>query len=139
MTNSSQPQDYLTTSSDIGFIAQEVSSVIPDTISIDLSSLTTDTITVTGSNYQPAYTYSTGGASSYTIGNISNASIGTITLNDFSSEYKWTNEEWVDSFPDWNRIQKMCDEYPGLKIAFEKFKTTYKLVKDDYDSPKDKK
>jgi len=33
----------------------------------------------------------------------------------------------------------MCDEYPGLKIAFEKFKTTYKLVKDDYDTPKDKR
>jgi hypothetical protein len=33
----------------------------------------------------------------------------------------------------------MCEQYPGLKIAFEKFKTTYYLVKDDYDTPEDKR
>jgi hypothetical protein len=41
--------------------------------------------------------------------------------------------------PNFDRIQKMCKEYPGLAIAFEKFKTTYYLVKDEYDNPKDKK
>jgi hypothetical protein len=41
--------------------------------------------------------------------------------------------------PDINRIEKMCKEYPGLAIAFDKFKTTYNIVKDDYDNPKDKK
>jgi hypothetical protein len=49
------------------------------------------------------------------------------------------NSEWKHRFPDWDRIQKMCDMYPGLKIAFEKFKTTYYLVKDDYDNPNTKK
>jgi len=48
-------------------------------------------------------------------------------------------EEWVNCLPDYDRIQKMCKEYPGLEIAFEKFKTVYKLVKDDYDTPKDKR
>jgi hypothetical protein len=48
-------------------------------------------------------------------------------------------QEFVDSFPEWARVEKMCEEYPGLKIAFEKFKTVYKLVKDDYDTPKDKR
>jgi hypothetical protein len=33
----------------------------------------------------------------------------------------------------------MCDEYPGLKIAYEKFVTTYKLVKDHYDTPEDQR
>jgi hypothetical protein len=48
-------------------------------------------------------------------------------------------EEWVNQFPDFDRVQKMCEEYPGLKIALEKFKTVYKLVKDHYDTPEDKR
>ena len=52
---------------------------------------------------------------------------------------KWKNQEFVDCMPDINRIETMCKEYPGLAIAFDKFKTTYNLVKDDYDHPKDKK
>ena len=48
-------------------------------------------------------------------------------------------QEFIDCFPEWSRVEKMCEEYPGLKIAFEKFKTTYKLVRDDYDTPKDKR
>ena len=48
-------------------------------------------------------------------------------------------EDWVDKFPDFDKIQKMCEEYPGLKIAFEKFKTTYKLVRDHYDTPEDQR
>ena len=51
----------------------------------------------------------------------------------------WKNEEFVDCMPNINRIEAMCKEYPGLAIAFEKFKTTYNIVKDDYDNPKDKK
>jgi hypothetical protein len=64
-----------------------------------------------------------------------------VSTGDSPSEYNivWGSTEWVDGFPGWERIQNMCDEYPGLKIAFEKFKTTYKLVKDDYDTPKDKR
>lgn len=138
MTTSSQPQDCLTISSDIGFIAQDVSSVVPEAYTIDVSGLSSDTITLTSGSYNTAlgYTTATSATGSYSIAN----GINSITLNDFTTEYKWaTNEEWVDCFPEWDRIQKMCEEYPGLKIAFEKFKTTYKLVRDDYDSPKDKK
>jgi len=65
------------------------------------------------------------------------------TLNNISidtSSFKINlPEEWVDTFPDFNRVQKMCEEYPGLKIALEKFKTVYKLVKDHYDTPEDKR
>jgi len=48
-------------------------------------------------------------------------------------------EEWVNCLPEFDRIEKMCKEYPGLKIAFEKFKTVYKLVKDHYDTPEDQR
>ena len=82
------------------------------------------TITVTG-----------GGTGSSTNTIFGGSYIGdTITLNDWVMPCEWEN-----SFPDWDRIQKMCETYPGLKIAFEKFKTTYYLVKDDYDTPKDQK
>jgi hypothetical protein len=69
------------------------------------------------------------------------SNIGTVSISNTDTEYtiNWGNEEWVNSFPEWDRIEEMCKEYPGLKIAFEKFKTTYKLVKDDYDTPKDKR
>jgi hypothetical protein len=130
MTNSSAPLDYSTTSSsDVGFIAQEITTILPDTI------------TLTGSNY---YNMSSSGVVSiggsgvsgtYTIGS------GTVSLNDVNtSTFTWkAPEEFVDAFPDYDRVQKMCDQYPGLKIAYEKFATTYNIVKDDYDHPKDKK
>ena len=113
---------------------------------LDLSILT-DTVTLTGSNNSygsgstitftndlaTSYTYTTSTPSSTwcttTIGSIS--SIDNIKI--------FLPQEFVDSFPEWARVEKMCEEYPGLKIAFEKFKTVYKLVKDDYDTPKDKR
>jgi len=61
---------------------------------------------------------------------------GTTGINITGSFY---GEDWVDRFPDFDKIQRMCEEYPGLKIAFEKFKTTYKLVRDHYDTPKDQR
>jgi hypothetical protein len=85
------------------------------------------TITLTGAvASQPVYTIGST-TSSYSI------NTDTITFN-------WGDaQEWVDSFPDWNRVQDMCKKYPGLEIALRNFKTVYTLVKDDYDNPKDKK
>ena len=51
----------------------------------------------------------------------------------------YINQEWKNSFPDWSRVQDMCEYYPGLKIAFENFKVFYEMVKDDYDNPTPKK
>lgn len=98
-------------------------------ISQDIYSMN-DTVTLTNTgmpsiNSVCISTYSTAGTVSVT------------GSNDFT--LNWHDEEWIDGFPRWDRIQDMCDEYPGLKIAFEKFKTTYKLVRDDYDTPKDKR
>ena len=136
MNISSVPLTYSITSSDVGIIAQEI-----DTIS--------DTITLT-SGTGSSYYYNTGagavgssgtisisgGGSGYTI-----ASGSTITLNDINAtSFNWKMpEEFVDAFPDYDRIEKMCKEYPGLAIAFEKFKTVYNLVKDHYDTPEDQR
>ena len=130
MNNSSAPLDCsITSSSDVGFIAQEITTILPDTI------------TLTGSNYYNMSSSdvvsigSVGGSGTYTIGS------GTVSLNDVNtSTFTWkAPEEFVDAFPDYDRVQKMCNQYPGLKIAYEKFVTTYNIVKDDYDHPKDKK
>jgi hypothetical protein len=102
-----------------------------DTITIDTSSWnsfsSTDTVTLTG------------GGGSYTIGT-GYSQTSSITIPDISiTEFNINQEDWKDCFPEWERIQSMCNEYPGLKIAFEKFKLTYNLIKDDYDTPKDKR
>lgn len=117
----------------MGVIAQEVSTVYPDTITLDTSTWNMSSNTGTSYYYTGA---GVGGLSGSTItisGGGAGASIGSINASTFN----WKNEEFVDCLPDFNRVQAMCEQYPGLKIAYEKFVTTYKLVKNDYDSPKD--
>jgi hypothetical protein len=81
------------------------------------------------------YSFSSGAA----YNGLSASQICAINTVDISGiKLNWP-EEWVNCFPEWSRIESMCEEYPGLAIAFEKFKTVYKLVKDDYDTPKDKR
>jgi hypothetical protein len=128
MSNSSAPITYSTISNDgavsgsCGFIAQDVTSIL------------SDTITLTGGTSN--YSYSNG--STVTISN-GGYTIGTISSID-ATQFNWkAPEEFVDAFPDYNRIEKMCKEYPGLAIAFEKFKTVYNLVKDHYDTPEDQR
>jgi hypothetical protein len=127
MNNSSAQLDYLTTLNDV--ITIDVS---------DMPSLTTssiDTITLTSGGAGSSYYYNTGagGGSGYTIGGLTSITAQDITFN-------WNlNEEFINCLPDLERVKKMCEEYPGLKIAYEKFVTTYKLVRDDYDTPKDKR
>ena len=115
---------------------------------VDCSITSSDTITLTNSTASSIY-YTGNGIGNVTISNggysINTGGAGsTVTLGGAgsvtASSFIWkTPEEFVDSLPDFDRVQKMCEEYPGLKIAYEKFVTTYKLVKDDYDTPKDKR
>lgn len=100
-----------------------------------LAALNTSTITLTGTGGSTV-TFNNNCFTSFTSGTTSTYCIPNIQINSIDV---WGHSEWVDSFPSWARIQKMCDEYPSLKIAFEKFKNTYNLVKDDYDAPPDKK
>ena len=135
MSNTLPLPDYITISSDdislsTGIIAQEGTSVLPE-YAIDIGNITMST---TGSSYY----YNTGAgvacaSGTITISGTSGYSLGNIT----ASEFNWKQNEWEDCFPDFNRIKAMCEQYPSLRIAYEKFVTTYKLVKDDYDNPKD--
>jgi hypothetical protein len=82
-----------------------------------------NTISITGSGSGVTYT---------------TLSSDTITLNT-DYQISWgSSVEFVDLFPDWQRVQNMCKQYPGLEIALRNFRTVYTLVKDDYDNPKDK-
>jgi hypothetical protein len=121
MSNSSLPTDYSTT----------------------LDDLLTSTITASNATY-PSITCIGGSYTTSTISNITltspSTSCYTIASGSGSSSIFWGSPaEWVDGFPSWDRVQKMCNEYPGLKIAFDNFKTVYLLVKDDYDTPEDKR
>jgi len=127
------------------------SITLNDTYTIDVSNMSTfsftnnDTITLTA--YSPCTVsyptqYSSPSMSTLTttqISGLTTAQLGSITSIDTSSFKINFPEEWVNCFPDFKRIEKMCEEYPGLKIAYEKFVTTYKLVTDHYDTPKDKR
>jgi hypothetical protein len=142
VTTSSAPKNYSTILSDInpveykwtgtgatlntGIIAQDASDVYTSIVNAGGISGTTGSITI-----------SNGGSSYYTVGATGSSSTFTVGAGStFSTFYR---EEFVTCMPEFNRIQAMCKEYPGLQIAFEKFKTTYNMVKDDYDSLKGKK
>ena len=139
MSNSSQPTTLSNSSID-EFLKN---------LTIDLS----DTTTVTGSSISDySYSYNSNTIStitlgpsitsvggSYSIGNISSVGSGTDTISINSSFTFNLPEEWVDSFPDWHRVEDMCKKYPGLEIALRNFQTVYQLVKDDYDNPTPKK
>ena len=133
MSNSSQPQSSLDT------------LTISNDILIDLgatgANMSDITITSAGADYNYVYDSSSvvsvvtsGGGGTYTIGPIGNTD--TITFDDFNFN---SFTEWQNNFPDWDRVQSMCEKYPGLKIAFENFKVFYEMVKDDYDNPTPKK
>jgi hypothetical protein len=137
MNSSSQPPASSTTSN--------------DTYTIDVSGLPSfnftgsDTITLGGYSpcvvsYPSQYsTLTTTQISSLTTSQLNTITIGNIGSID-TSTIQWNMpQEWVDTFPDFKRIEKMCEEYPGLKIAYDKFQTVYKLVADHYDTPKDKR
>jgi len=129
MSSSSQPLSSSITSS--------------DTYTIDVSGLSTfnftNNDTITFSNYSPCTVSYPTHYSSPSMSTLTTTQIGSITSIDTSAFTITFPEEWVHSFPDIKRVEKMCEEYPGLKIAYEKFKTVYKLVADHYDTPKDKR
>jgi hypothetical protein len=127
----------------ISSVEQDYSITSSDTYTIDVSSLTSssiDTITLNGS-YTTGTGYSgltTATGSTYTFNSGAGGFAG-ITAQDIST-FNWNlNEEFVNCLPDIGRVKQMCEEYPGLKIAYEKFVTTYKLVRDDYDTPEDQR
>ena len=129
---------------------------------ISLDDLLTDTITITGydsidtiatsSNNSityvssPSYTYSPSisSMSGLTVGgtvsipSLTTSQISTLSIDTSSFTFN-IPEEWIGTFPAWDRVEDMCKKYPALEIALRNFKTVYQLVKDDYDNPTPKK
>jgi hypothetical protein len=136
MNNSSVQESYsITSNSSSDTVTLTNSTVL--TNSTGSSTLYTSGINGFGSNTIAIPSV----GSVYTVGGSANTvTFGGSSGSGSASSYIWKNpEEFVDTFPDYNRIQKMCEEYPGLKLAYEKFVTTYKLVKEHYDTPEDQR
>ena len=120
MNNSSQEDPYTITLDKLDLETFTLSSdtwanLTPTSIPALTSA---DIITLTGTPY---------GQGSITIGNLE-----TINTDSFSFG-SWIIEEFDGRFPDYSRIIDMCKQYPGLEIAYRKFKEVYKMVKEDYD------
>ena len=133
MTTTSQPTAYSPTSSNtIDTIT--ISGI--DTIDWGLYNTMDTSNSITYVSSPSSYTYTTGGT--ITLPSITTAQISSLTID--TSAFKINiPEEWVVTFPNWNRVEDMCKKYPALEIAFRNFKTVYQLVKDDYDNPTPKK
>jgi hypothetical protein len=155
MSDSSQPT---ISSIDLPLTSKSIDDILKDCM-IGASGSATDTITITPGDMSYSYTtaYDIGGntinitgASNTAIGygagaqptySIGSSGISTITLNGIDASSYTINlpVDWKDCFPNWSKVQDMCEQYPGLKIAFENFKVFYEMVKDDYDNPTPKK
>jgi len=81
------------------------------------------------------------------VSTINNANVGDVWY-DTVSVYNGTTYEWVsvddsinitlnepiefeDHMPSVAKVEDMCKEYPGLKKAYENFKSIYKMVYQD--------
>ena len=101
------------------------------------SSDSVSTITLTSSDSMSSPTVDIGSLtldSTYTIDTTSTSDyISTTDLTfDTSSIYGRPANALVDHMPHIDDINRMCEEYPALEKAFEKFRTVYKMVEQDY-------
>lgn len=73
------------------------------------------------------------------ISNITISSASTITLDDthWADSITWENIEFEDHMPSVAKIEDMCNDYPGLRKAYENFKTIYKMVHQDWQGKQD--
>jgi hypothetical protein len=130
VNNSSQEQTFTITLDDVNKELVALNGTTDITISswsaANIPALTTsDIITLTDTPYN---TY---GSGSVTVGNIETIDLSEIeSFEVFTDFYK---EEFDGRFPDYEKVMEMCKEYPGLEIAYRKFKEVYKMVKEDYD------
>ena len=125
MNNSSQDQNYIV-----------ISDNSIEDITIDLGSVNT-VDTSTWSTISSPSSITSIDTSAWT-----NQGIDTITLTSgtlgeesftFTNNWSLPNIEFEDCMPDAKRVNAMCKLYPGLEIAYKKFKEVYKMVKEDYD------
>ena len=101
-----------TDSSDYTF---DINNITVDTVDINnITSDTVDIINITTSPIKP-------------IGN-------TITLEDsnWADNITWDIVEFEDGMPSVAKVEDMCKDYPALEQAYEKFKTIYAMVHQDW-------
>ena len=98
--------------------------------------MSNDTITLrSGLTFEDSvYTNDTGGE--YTI-NISDAAPGhvstiTPTYTFDTDTINISGYNTVSNMIDLDEVEEMCNEYPGLKNVYEKFKHVYNLVKQEW-------
>ena len=162
MSDFSQQQNYTVTWD--GDVPSLTSKDIQPLTTFDISSLSSlvvgdDTITLQdySSNYTAGYNYGSFGSTmagnayttasgltyTNTIGPLTTDSIAAIGTIDISTllNTSWTlnRVEWVDVWPDFNKVKNMRDKYPALDKAMDKVVSIYNMVKDDYDNPVPKK
>ena len=61
---------------------------------------------------------------------------------DLSTEHwadgiTWESIEFEDSMPSVAKVEDMCNDYPALEQAYEKFKTIYAMVHQDWKGKQD--
>lgn len=66
-------------------------------------------------------------------------SVGDLTADtiDLSNITINTPVEFEDTMPDVAKIEDMCNDYPGLRKAYENFKAVYKMVHQDWQGRQD--
>lgn len=125
MSDSSQPQTSL--DNFLKNITIDLSDTNISTVTNSIYSYDTTSTMSTITTFTPSTSYVTMGS-------------GIDTMSVGSSAFTFNlPKEWIDSFPEWNRVEDMCKKYPGLEIALRNFQTVYQLIKDDYDNPVPKK
>ena len=62
-----------------------------------------------------------------------------ITLDDphWADGITWEQVEFEDSMPSIAKVEDMCNDYPALAKAYEKFKTIYAMVHQDWKGKQD--
>ena len=123
------------------------SSQQPDCSTILSSDLTTDDIiTISSPYYSAGYNYNSNistitltgsGNTTYTIPSLTGDTISfPDSINTIESYFP---KEFINSFPNWDKIEEMRKEYPALDIAMKKFEEVYKMVEDDWQAQKGQK
>ena len=95
---------------DYTYNVDDITIDMSETDVIDISSVYSDTLTITGDNADNIF---------------NNINLNT-PWEDFCEYAGLDKEQSVENF------REMCDRYPALEKALQQFKNTYNMVKDDW-------
>jgi len=98
-----------------------------DTITITTDDLDKSGVTIQGHYYGNTIDIGTISTSTLEYNGIDDL----VSLDDFSITIN-DPVEFEDRMPDVAKIEDMCNDYPALKQAYEKFKTIYAMVHQDW-------